>query len=451
MDKIDFPEDFVWGSATASYQIEGAANEDGRGESIWDKFSHTPLNTVNGDTGDIACDHYRRYKDDIRIMKQMGIKGYRFSISWSRIFPTGRGKINQKGVDFYSRLVDELLKNGIEPAVTLYHWDLPQALQDIGGWENRDTVEYFVEYAAYMFKVLGDRVKKWSTHNEPWVAAFAGNLSGRHAPGFTDFKLAVQISHHLILSHAKAVQAYKQLNQKDGKIGIVLNLYPVVPLANSKEDIETSILVDGYYNRWFLDPVLKGKYPEDILKLYTEKLNAPVIMPGDMEIIANNPMDYLGVNYYFRRIVKRSMDNTILKFSEIKPEGADYTEMDWEIYPEGLHDLLIRIKNDYNDPHIYITENGAAFKDDKRVNGIVEDDDRVDFLRKHFAQAHRAIQAGVKLDGYYVWSLMDNFEWARGYSKRFGLIFIDYTTQERIWKKSAVWYKGVIENNGLNK
>lgn len=449
MDEIYFPDNFIWGSATASYQIEGAVNEDGRGESIWDRFSHISGNTLNGDTGDVACDHYHRYKDDIKMMSEMGLKGYRFSISWSRIFPKGYGEVNQKGVDFYNNLVDELLKNGIEPAVTLYHWDLPQALQDIGGWENRDTVDYFVEYATYMFKMLGNRVKKWSTHNEPWVAAFAGNLAGRHAPGNTDLKLAVQVSHHLILSHAKVVQAYKKLNSKDGKIGIVLDLHPVVPATDSKEDYRASILVDGYQNRWFLDPVLKGKYPEDILKLYTEKLIAPDIMPGDMEIISNNPMDYLGINYYFRKVVKKSEENMFFKFSEVKPKGSEYTEMNWEIYPKGLYDFLIRIKNEYNNPHIYITENGAAFKDDKIVNGIVEDDKRVDFLRQHFEQAHRAIKDGVKLDGYYVWSLMDNFEWARGYSKRFGLIFIDYKSLKRIWKKSALWYKDVIENNGI--
>ena len=449
MDKINFPNEFVWGSATASYQIEGAVNEDGRGESIWDRFSHIKGNTLNGDTGDLACDHYHRYKEDIKIMSEMGLKGYRFSISWSRIFPKGYGEVNQKGVDFYNNLVDELLKNGIEPAVTLYHWDLPQALQDIGGWGNRDTVDYYVEYATYMFKVLGDRVKKWSTHNEPWVAAFAGNLAGRHAPGNTDIKLAIQVSHHLILSHAKAVQAYKKLNQKNGKIGIVLDLHPIVPATNSKEDYDTSILVDGYQNRWFLGPVLKGEYPGDILKLYKEKLVAPVIMPGDMEIIANNPMDYLGVNYYFRKVVKKSKENMIFEFSEVKPQGSDYTEMEWEIYPEGLYDLLTRIKKEYNNPHIYITENGAAFKDDKIVNAIVEDDKRLDFFRQHFVQAHRALADGVKLDGYYVWSLMDNFEWARGYSKRFGLIYIDYKSQKRILKKSAIWYKSVIENNGF--
>lgn len=448
---MSFPENFVWGSATASYQIEGAANEDGRGPSIWDKFSHIEGNIVNDDTGDIACDHYHRYKDDVKLMKEMGLKGYRFSISWSRIFPSGKGEINQKGVDFYNDLVDELLKNGIEPAVTLYHWDLPQALEDMGGWENRDIVDYFVEYATFMFKVLGDRVKKWTTHNEPWVAAFAGNLAGRHAPGNTDLKLAVQVSHHLILSHAKAVEAYKKLNQKEGKIGIVLDLHPIVPATDSKEDVKTSILVDGYQNRWFLDAVLKGEYPKDILKFYKENLVAPVIMPGDMEIIAGNPMDYLGINYYFRKVVKKSVDNMIFEFEEIKPEGVEYTEMNWEVYPKGLYDLLIRIKEEYNNPHIYITENGAAFKDEKIVNGIVEDDDRVKFLSGHFTEAHRAIEDGVKLHGYYAWSLMDNFEWAQGYSKRFGLIFIDYKTQERIWKKSAIWYKDVIKNNGIKE
>lgn len=449
MKLIKFPQNFIWGSATASYQIEGAANEDGRGPSIWDKFSRIPGAVANGDTGDIACDHYHRYKDDIKLMKKIGLNGYRFSISWSRIFPKGFGEINEKGVEFYNNLVDELLANGIEPVVTLYHWDLPQALQDIGGWENRDTVDYFVDYAVYMFKILGDRVKKWTTHNEPWVAAFAGNFAGRHAPGNTDLKLTVQISHHLILAHAKVVKAYRKLNQQDGKIGIVLDLHPIVPATASKEDYETSILVDGYQNRWFLDPVLKGKYPEDILKFYKEKLNAPIIMPGDMETIADNHVDYLGVNYYFRKIVKKSEDNGIFQFEEVKAEGAKCTEMGWEVYPKALYDLLIRIKEEYNDPHIYIAENGAAFKDDKFKEGIVEDDDRIEFLKGHFLEAYKAIQAGVKLEAYYVWSLLDNFEWAHGYNKRFGLIYIDYKTQERILKKSALWYGEIIKDNGI--
>lgn len=449
MAQLIFPKNFIWGTATAAYQIEGAANEDGRGESIWDRFSHIPGNIVNGDNGDIACDHYHKYKEDIKIMKEMGINGYRLSTSWSRILPEGKGKINQKGIDFYDRLVDELLEDGIDPAVTLYHWDLPQALQDIGGWGNRDTIEYFAEYAAYMYNTLGDRVKKWITHNEPWVAAYAGNLAGRHAPGLKDFPLAVQVSHHLMLSHAKAVEAYRGYNDKNGKIGITLNLFPTYAASDSEADKEAAAFVDGYHNRWFLDPVLKGEYPEDILKVFKEKLNSPVIMPGDMKLLADNKSDFLGVNYYFRRVVKKSEVDPVLQYEEIKPVESQYTDMNWEVYPQGLYDLLTRIKKDYNDPVMYITENGAAFKDDKLVDGVVEDNDRVEFLKQHFIEAERAIKAGVKLEGYYVWSMLDNFEWAYGYDKRFGIIYVDYETQNRIWKRSAHWYKNFLKSGKL--
>jgi beta-glucosidase len=279
--------------------------------------------------------------------------------------------------------------------------------------------------------------------------AFAGNFQGRHAPGLTDLPLAVQVSHHLLLSHAKAVQAYRNVEHGDGKIGITLNLYPTVPASNSIEDRQAAVLVDGHNNRWFLDPVFKGEYPEDILRLYQEKLHAPVILPGDMQLIAANPVDFLGVNYYFQKVVKHSTIHPILQFEEIKPTGSTYTAMNWEITPQGLADLLIRIDRDYNRPHIYITENGAAFADDRRDAGMIDDQDRLKFLEEHFQAAHRAIQAGVQLDGYYVWSLMDNFEWAHGYGKRFGLIYIDYPIQERILKKSALWYRDVIKNNGL--
>ncbi len=449
MTGLNFPKNFFWGAATASYQIEGGADADGKGESIWDRFSHIPGKITNGDTGDIACDHYHLYQQDVQLMKEIGLQSYRFSISWPRVFPVGRGKINPQGMDFYNRLVDELLEKGIEPAVTLYHWDLPQALQDKGGWGNRDIVDEFAEYAAYIFEVLGDRVKKWITHNEPWVVAFAGHYQGRHAPGLKDLPLAVQVSHYLILSHAKAVQAYRRSKYHDGSIGITLNLYPCVPGSDSPADRQAATLVDGHNNRWFLDPVLKGEYPADILKLYQEKLNSPVILPGDMELIKANPMDFLGVNYYFRKVIQHSGNHPFLQFEEIKPEGSRYTAMDWEITPQGLTDLLTRLDRDYNHPHIYITENGAAFKDDRWEEEIINDQDRVEFLEQHFAAAHRAIEAGVKLDGYYVWSLMDNFEWAHGFGKRFGLIYIDYPTRRRIWKKSALRFREVIKNNGL--
>lgn len=449
MERMVFPDKFIWGAATAAYQIEGGAREGGRGESIWDRFSHIPGKTLNGDTGDEACDHYHRYQHDISLMKELGLKGYRFSIAWPRVFPGGKGTANQDGVDFYNRLVDGLLENGIEPMVTLYHWDLPQALQDEGGWRNRNTIDYFAEYASYLFATLGDRVKKWITHNEPWVVAFAGHFQGRHAPGLCDLPLAVQVTHHLLLSHAKAVERYRSSKYGDGKIGITLNLYPTYPASETAADQKAAVLIDGHHNRWFLDPVFKGTYPEDLLELYQKSLSAPVLLPGDMEFIAANAIDFLGVNYYSRKVVRYSAIHPVLQFVEVKPEGAEYTEMNWEVYPRGLYDLLIRISRDYHNPEIYITENGAAFKDREPGSGIVADDERLEFLKQHFAAAHRAIRDGVRLNGYYVWSLMDNFEWAHGYSKRFGVIYIDYQTQARIWKKSGRWYREVIKNNGL--
>lgn len=448
MSKISFPENFIWGAATASYQIEGAASEDGKGESIWDRFSHTPDKVLNGATGDVSCDHYHKYKRDIRMMKEMGLKGYRLSVSWPRIFPSGGGQANQKGMDFYAGLIDELLENGIEPIVTLYHWDLPQALQEKGGWGSRDICEYFAQYASYMFDRLGDRVKKWITINEPWCIAFLGNATGEHAPGLHDYPLSVQVSHNVILSHAKAVQAFRELNT-GGKIGITLNLTPAYPATESADDRAAAVIADGFANRWFLDPVLNGAYPDDMLKFYHEKLNSPVIGPEDMEIIAGSHIDFLGINNYTRSVVKKS-GSSPLGYEEIKPEGSKYTDMGWEICPDGLYDLLVRVSRDYNSPHIYITENGAAFKDKLSPEGRVDDDDRIDYLRQYLTAVHRAIKDEVKVDGYYVWSLMDNFEWAWGYTKRFGLVYIDYSKDlERIWKKSAYWYRDVISNNGF--
>lgn len=446
---LQFPKNFIWGAATAAYQIEGGVAEDGRGASIWDTYSHINGNTANNENGDIACDHYHKYKEDIQLMKEMGLKGYRFSISWSRIFPQGKGEINKKGIDFYNQLIDELLRNNIEPIATLYHWDLPQALQDIGGWGNRETIDYFNDYANCIYKNYGDRVKKWITLNEPWVTAYIGNFIGRHAPGYKDLPLAVQVTHHLILSHAKAVESYKRLNNKEGKIGIALDLHPIYPASDLVDDKEAALLSNDYHNRWFLDPILKGRYPDKLFNLYKEKINSPVILSNDMDIISKNKCDFLGINYYFRLIVKKSNTHPILQFENIIPDDAIRTEMNWEIYPKGIYDLLIKIKNEYNNPEVYITENGAAYKDDKIEENIVDDNDRLDYLQSHIKELHNAINDGVNLKGYYLWSFMDNYEWAFGYSKRFGLIRVDYKTQERIWKKSGFWYKDLINRNGL--
>lgn len=446
MQKLNFPANFIWGTATAAYQVEGAVCEDGRGQSIWDTFSHTPGRIYQGDTGDRACDHYHRFREDIALMKEMGLKGYRFSVAWPRILPEGKGRINPQGLDFYNMLVDQLLEKGIEPFITLYHWDLPQTLQETGGWDHRQTTDYFADYATVIFQSLGDRVKKWLTLNEPWVISYCGHAENIHAPGFADNAMAVRVSHHLNLAHAKAVQVFRQLNQK-GEIGITLNLTPSYPSVVAAEDKAAAFSADGFSNRWFLDPVLQGKYPDDMLQLFQEKLQAPVIQGGDLALISGTAMDFLGINYYSRHIVKKALQPNLLGY-DIVPPVHPVTEMGWEIYPEGLYDLLMRLDRDYNHPRIFITENGAAFRD-RAVDGRVADPDRIAYLERHFGAAHRAIQAGVKLEGYYIWSLMDNFEWAYGYKKRFGLIYVDYPTQNRIWKDSARWYQEVIRNNGI--
>ncbi|WP_070000626.1 GH1 family beta-glucosidase [Cellulosilyticum sp. I15G10I2] len=445
-----FPKTFIWGTATAAYQIEGSAFEEGKGPSIWDTFSHIPGKIDSGDHGDVGCDHYHRFKEDLKIMKTIGIKSYRFSIAWARVLPQGKGDINQKGVDFYNRLIDGLIENGIEPIITLYHWDLPQALQDAyGGWANLQVVDDFVEYASLMFKLFGDRVKKWITHNEPWVVAYAGHYVGRHAPGKKDIRTAIQVTHHLILSHAKTVEAYRHMGQ-DGQIGITLNLYPIKAASCSQEDQQAALFVDGYHNRWFLDPVLKGEYPKDIWDYFKETFGAPIVSDEDLEILSKNRCDFLGVNYYFRKIIKQGGGKDPLNFIEVKPSDSEYTAMNWEIYAEGLYDLLLDLSKNYDYPLIYITENGAAFQDVLSEELSVNDSYRIKFLKEHFKEAYKAIQQGVRLEAYYVWSLMDNFEWAFGYGKRFGLIYIDYDSKDRIWKDSAYWYQKVIETNSID-
>jgi len=442
-----FPEGFLWGAATAAYQIEGGFDEDGKGESIWDRFSHTPGKILNGDTGDVACDHYHRYLEDVKIMRDLKLKAYRFSVSWPRVFPEGRGKPNPKGLDFYRRLSDALIAAGIKPVVTLYHWDLPQALQDKGGWPNRDTADYFADYAAYMFDKLGDCVELWITHNEPWVVSMLGYGSGIHAPGIKDMSAALKAAHNLLLSHGKAVRIFREIVSRGSKIGITLNLSPVHPASESESDIEAARRFDGHLNRWFLDPVLKGKYPGDLWELYERTIGLPHVEDDDLDVIGT-PIDFLGVNYYTRAVIRAGEADEPLRATRVAP-SSNFTEMGWEIYPEGIYELLIRIHRDYNEPLVYITENGAAFKDVVDEEGGVKDDERIKYLQDHLIRLHRAIQDGVKVGGYFVWSLMDNFEWAYGYTKRFGLLYIDYTTQRRIWKKSALWYRDVIERNGV--
>lgn len=438
---MTFPKDFLWGVAASSYQIEGAALTDGRGECIWTRFSHTPGKVKNGDTGDIACEHYTRYPEDIALMKDLGLQAYRFSLSWPRVLPTGTGAVNPAGLEFYDRLVDEILKAGMQPWATLYHWDLPQALEDQGGWTNPAVVDWFVEYTDVITKRLGDRVKNWITHNEPFCAAFLGYGFGIHAPGLQDFPKALQAAHHLLVSHGKAVPVIRA-NVPDAKVGITLNTLPAVPASYKLADREAAWRQDGLQNRWFLDPVYRGHYPADMVEIFGPALTGINL---DEVKVAAVPTDFLGVNYYNRMIIAKS-DDPIMGFTFVRPEGDDveFTAMDWEIYPPGLTDILVRIHHDYHPAALYVTENGAAFDDPSPTNGSVPDPRRVNYLKTHFEAAEKAIAEGAPLKGYFVWSFMDNFEWAEGYTKRFGIVYVDYETQKRTPKDSALYVKSVI-------
>lgn len=440
-----FPSDYVWGAATASYQIEGAWNEDGKGESIWDRFSHTPGRIANGDTGDVACDHYHRWREDVGLMKELGLKAYRFSISWPRVLPEGRGRANPSGLDFYSMLVDALLEAGIEPFVTLYHWDLPQALQDQGGWPARPTAEAFVEYADLATRRLGDRVKHWLTLNEPFVSAFVGYLEGRHAPGLSDLGEALASAHHLLLAHGWAVPVVRS-NAPGTQVGIALNLGGQTPASASVVDRAAAWQRDGVVNRWFLDPISARGYPADIVDHYGHPMG--FVQPGDMEVIAAS-IDFLGVNYYTRTIVRSTETAEAGDAPRTAQANPKRTDMGWEVYPEGLYEVLGRLHFDYRFPALYVTENGAAYSDRLDTDGSVQDPRRVAYLKGHFGAAARAIAAGVPLRGYFVWSLLDNFEWGHGYSKRFGLVYVDYPTQRRVLKGSAHWYGRVIAANAV--
>ncbi len=435
---VQFPKDFVWGAATAAYQIEGAVHEDGRGVSIWDTFSHTPGKIVHDDNGDAACDHYHRYREDIALVAELGVKAYRFSVSWTRVFPDGTGSLNHAGLDFYSRLVDELLEHGITPYLTLYHWDLPQALQDRGGWTNRETIDAYLRFADVVSRRLSDRVPYWVTFNEPWVIAFVGNLIGEHAPGLHDLHAAVQVAHHVMVAHGKAVDLLRANGAK--QVGMVLDPTHVEAASDSPEDRAAAWRMDGYINRWYLDPLFKGSYPADMFEL----LGEPECKPGDMETIAK-PIDFLGINYYQRAVVGDG-DDPLLHLRYLHPEG-EYTAQDWEVSPEGLYHLLTQIARDYNPPPMYVTENGAAY-DDVLEDGQVHDEQRRSYIQRHLEQVLRACQGGVDVRGYFAWSLLDNFEWAWGYDKRFGIVYVDYPTQQRIVKDSGRWYQQVAKNNG---
>ena len=442
---ITFPEDWVWGAATAAYQIEGATREGGRGPSIWDTFSHTPGKTTHSETGDTACDHFHRYPEDIALMRELGLSAYRLSVAWPRIFPTGTGRPNPAGLDFYRRLIDDLHAAGISPYVTLYHWDLPQALQDRGGWGNRDTARRFGEYAHTVAVALGAGVHHWFTVNEPWVAAFLGHWTGEHAPGERDFHLALRAAHHLLLGHGEAMTALRAEMRADDQAGIVLNLTPCYPAGDGNADLEAADRIDGFANRWFLDALCRGRYPAEMEQLYGDMM--PAIEDGDMARISQ-PIDLLGVNYYTRSVVEHDPARPPLQARLVVPASAPVTATGWEIYPRGLYDILTRVRDDYAPARLLITENGAAF-DDSVVNGQVDDERRQAYLHDHLLEAYRANEDGVPLRGYFVWSLLDNFEWAWGYSKRFGLIYVDFATQERIIKRSGYWYAAAARENGI--
>ncbi|EPZ42624.1 GH1 family beta-glucosidase [Alicyclobacillus acidoterrestris] len=442
---IDFPSDFIFGTATAAYQIEGAVKEDGRGESIWDRFSHTPGCVFEGDTGDVACDHYHRYEDDIQLMADLGIPAYRLSISWPRIFPE-RGVYNQAGIDFYRRVLETLHKHGVQPAVTLYHWDLPQYLQDEGGWANRATVDYFVEYAKKVFDELGDLVPKFITHNEPWCASFLSYGLGHHAPGHRDWREAYAAAHHILLSHGKAVEAYRGGGYQ-GEIGITLNFTWADPASDKPEDIAAAKREDGFANRWFIEPISKGHYPQDMVEWVEGQLGVfDFIQPGDFEMIST-PIDFLGINFYSRNVFRAGTANAHLQSEVVPPPANRVTDMGWEIHPESLYRLLTWLRRDYTgDLPLVITENGAAFQDEL-VEGAIHDEPRIHYVADHLEAAKRFIDEGGPLKGYFLWSFMDNFEWAFGYSKRFGMVYVDYDTQVRTVKDSGKWYSGQIAHH----
>jgi beta-glucosidase len=441
---IEFPETFLWGTATSAYQIEGSPLADGAGPSIWQRFAHTPGRVDNGDTGDVACDHYRRFADDVALMRSLGVNAYRFSTSWSRVLPSGRGPVNPAGLDFYDRLVDTLLTHGIEPMLTLFHWDLPAALDDRGGWLNPDVAQWFADYAAVMFTRLDDRVTLWATLNEPWVVTDGGYLHGVLAPGHRSRFEAPIATHHLLRAHGAAVQAYRARGRH--RIGAVVNLEPKYPASVDAADRDATRRADAYMNRQYLDPLLLGRYPEELREIFGE---AWPEWPADDFALIRQPIDFLGVNYYTRNVTRFDPAAWPLRAGPVRQKRATYTETGWEVFPRGLTDTLVMVKERYGNVPIYVTENGAAFFDPPVAEGDhLADPLRVDYLRKHITAVHAALAAGVDVRGYFVWSLLDNFEWALGYAKRFGLVHVDFETQTRTPKDSAHFYSKVIASKG---
>jgi beta-glucosidase len=447
MTQVIFPRGFLWGAATSAYQIEGAPDEDGKGESIWDRFSRTSGKIVDGTTGDVACDHYHRFREDIALMRELGLGAYRFSIAWPRVQPSGAGAANARGLDFYSRLVDALLEAGIQPWATLYHWDLPQALEDAGGWAARDVAKRFADYAELVGRALGDRVKSFTTLNEPQVFCIFGYFTGTHAPGRMDFTAYLNATHHANLAHGLAVRALRA-TAPGCKVGIVQQVFPVHPESASEADIAAARRVDGVFNRWYLDPIIKGRYPEDIAALFSF-LPSPVA-EGDFDVITE-PLDFQGINHYTRQFARHDPNLPLLEFAvdlAHHEPGAEYTEMGWEICPPAFGEVLGRMRTEYGNPLVYVTENGAATVE--TVNGDrVEDPVRERYLAAYIAELGAQIAKGSRIGGYFVWSFLDNFEWAFGYEKRFGIVHVDYATQKRTVKESGRFYASVAARNGL--
>jgi len=441
-----FPKDFLWGAATSAYQVEGSPLADGAGANIWHRFSHTPGRVKNGDTGDVACDHYRRYPEDVEWMTRLGLGSYRFSLAWSRILPEGRGRVNPAGIDFYSRLVDLLLERGIQPCVTLFHWDLPAALDDRGGWLNPDIADWFADYAEVAFRALGDRVPMWTTLNEPWVVVDAGYLYGVNAPGHRNLFEAPIAAHHLMRAHGAAVQRYRGIGTQ--RIGLVVNLEPKDAASGSPEDLAAAERADVYMNRQYLDPVFFGRAPDGLREIYGE---AWVEFPDADFALIRQPIDFLGINYYTRGVMKHDIATWPMSTIKTKVEGAEHMQTGWEVHPESLTRALCWVKERYGDIPLYITENGAAFDDPIPEAGVrIEDAPRIAYYREHLLATLEAMRRGVDVRGYFAWSLLDNFEWASGYALRFGLIHVDPATQARTMKASGEYYREVIRTAGAS-
>jgi beta-glucosidase len=442
----EFPADFLWGAATSAYQVEGSPLADGAAPSIWYRFSHTPGRTIGGPVSDRACDHYRRWESDVELMRAMGLQSYRFSLAWSRLIPSGTGRANPGGLDFYSRLIDRLLERGITPMVTLYHWDLPAALEDRGGWLNPDSARWFADYAALAFRTWGDRVPLWATINEPWVIAHDGYVTGCNAPGHRNLFEVARVSHHLLCAHGAAVQAYRAACRD--RIGLVVNLEPKVAASAKVADQSAQRRADAYFNRQYLDPVMLGHYPDEVVEMFGEAW--PQFDPSDLGRI-RQPIDFLGINYYTRKVVADDPSGWPDRVRPVRVPRAEHTETGWEVYPPALTEALVWVRDRYGNPPLYVTENGAAFPDPEHARGNrVSDPRRVHYLREHLRAAHAAMRGGVDLRGYYAWSLLDNVEWSSGTTRRFGLVHVDFESQRRTWKDSAHEYTRVIATRGAS-